>query len=613
METWDTANGPIPGGRWDSPQGGYQWQSGQAPATQAQTPQYGDNPTPTSPPPGVSGTFNSLIAPPSGTTTTPAPSTPAPISGGNMAALQQLFASQGGDPNNAATFNAFVSRVESQFGIAPGNMGAGLPTDFAARYNPNGTAPHPVGYNPANQTSGGVTQATVNAPGGNYNQTQNANQTGGFNTTGATTNTANQTTGGTSDQNTTGNVDTTNRQSGTQTGTIGNVGTTSGTQTGTIGNVGTSSGTQTGTQNTTTGGTTTAAGQTTNRPIDTLGFGGLLQGAATGAAANDATRNSFLTDVIQTGGQGFSSQVDQAVRNSLTGAQMTGAGDSARARAAGYAGAQVARNNMGERLSAAGQLAGPTALTSLSTAANPYIGQQQSTQGSTNATGFSNLVNDLANTQNTNNVQTQNLANTGTSNNTQTQNLANTATNIGSQSSTGSTNGATTGFSNLVGSGTETTGGTATGASSSAAGGTIPQAQQVSTGGGGCVLCTAATELGLYHNLRILRRVIAFKLTSSAYTSASRGYFFLFTPLAVWLLRHPRIAAWLYPLSRAVVYQELRLSGRRLPRSEWASFVHDIGHWLCHWVGRVFPVPRHVKSPEIERIARKNNVWFSLT
>ncbi len=23
METWDTANGPIPSGRWDSPTGGY--------------------------------------------------------------------------------------------------------------------------------------------------------------------------------------------------------------------------------------------------------------------------------------------------------------------------------------------------------------------------------------------------------------------------------------------------------------------------------------------------------------------------------------------------------------------------------------------------------------
>lgn len=615
---------PVPSGRWGSLQdlANYRYINGYAnlpglPSATIAGPAPASPRTNTNPTISMSGGFGNLIQNGTAGGTTGGTGTdtagPTPTAGaGAGPQLMQMWIAQGGDPTNSQAYNDWTGRVMQQFGVSTWEA---LPSDFATRYNPTGNAPHPVGYTPPPPTTtGGVAQATAQG-GGNYNQNQNANQTGQFNTTGTTNNTQNQTSGGTQNQTTSGSTNTTQNTTGTQTGTIGNVGSSTSTQTGTIGNVGNTVNTQTGTQNTTTGQNTTATGTTTSRPIDTLGFGGLIQNAATGAQATDAQRNAFLRDVIATGGSGFNSQVEQAVRGSLTGPQMTGAGNSAQARAAGYAGAQVARNNMGERLAAAGQLVGPTALTNLAGAAQPYIGQEQTTSGSTSATGFNNLVNNLTNATASNNTQTQNLQNASTSNNTQTQNLANTSNTTGTQNTTGSSNTATTGFNNLVASGKETTDGTAKGASSSAAAGNIPQAHQVSTGGGGgCVLCTAGVELGLWRNLRVLRRVIDYKLNTArdVYTPAARGYFFLFTPLAAWLLGHARIAAWLAPLARAVVYQELRLSGRRLPRRLWASFVHDTGHWLCHWVGKLPFLPGRVISPEIERIARKNNIWFQL-
>lgn len=560
---------------------------------------------------------------------------------------------------------------------------------------PAAAAAQPVAPPPTPATSPAL-------PTGNFSQGQNAQQTGAFNTQGLTNTNQAQTTSQANSQQQTGfnnligtnaqqqqqaqqslggsnqstqNYGTTAQQQaqqGTtaqqqqQVGATAQQGQTTGTQqqqgvtgetsqqqqnqTGTTNQVGTNVAHETGNVNT--------SGTQTTRANDSLGFGALLQGQQGNAQATDASRNAFLTDFVNTGGSGFNSQVDQAVRNSLTGPQMTGAGDSARARASGYAAAQIARNNAGERLSAAQQLAGPTAVEQLSTTANPYIGQTTSTTGNenrdlvtrsdsnvagTNSTsgnttgstqGFSNLIGSNTGTSNTTGQSTEasNMTgqNAGTSattgqqqgtSNTQATNFQNLLSqmqsagqNTQNQTSGSNTTGTQQGFSSLIGSTAEQQKGNASGTSSQQAAGQIPQAQQVSTGGGGCVLCTAGIELGLWRNTRLLRRVIDYKLNTarSVYRPAARGYFFLFTPLAAWLLSHPRIASWLAPLAKAVVYQELRLSGRRLPRSEWASFVHDCGHTLCHWIGK-FPVPGRVTDPRIESIARKNNIWFSLS
>lgn len=532
-------------------------------------------PPPTSqvvPPPSTGG-FSGLTSPPPAQvtpppsttqTTTTVPTGPSVGSG----AYQQLLAkyqSLGGQdvntPEGQQAFNDWSGNVTRQFGVTSWEQ---LPTDWANRFDPNASVPHPVGWTPAT-TGTGATTATV--PGQNYAQNQAGNQSGQFSTAGQTNTQQNQLTGQATSQNQTGVSDT--ASTGTQN--------TTGTQASTGG------GTQTNVGNTITANTATTT------PNDTLGFGQLLKSQAAGVGASDTARMGTLTNLMQNGDPALQSQVDQAVRQSLTGPQATGSGESARARLGGYAAAQVGRQSAGTQLAAAQQLAGPTGLATLSTAANPFLGSTtsnvgtQGTTGTSTGTNFSNLVN------NSNTISNQNST-TGTSQNTI---------------------GTTAGFSNLTGQQNEANSGTATGQSSQAATGQIPQAQQISTGGG-CVLCTAAIELGLFNSLRVLRKVIDFKLRNRHFDSAARGYFFLFTPLARWLLGHRTLATALYPLARAVVYEELRVVGRKLPFKLWAFAVHWTGHFVCHLIGKL-PVKGHVSDPVIESIAKKNNIWFSLS
>ena len=433
------------------------------------------------------------------------------------------------DPNikELAQFNSlsdYLTHMNGGQAFDPAPAGSGTDTTIQPAVTPS-TVPTPVdttagsaGFSQLNPT---VTPATATG-GGNYSQTQNANQGGQFQTTGNTEQT----------------------QAQTVTGEQKNTGTTSGQ-----------------TSQATTGTTTTT-------PTDTLGLGALLKAEAPTVAASDAARSDFLTDTMNTGGSQLGSQVDQAVRNSLSGEGMAGAGDSARARAAGYAGAQIGRNNMDQRLAASSQLAGGTGMSSLLGASTPLIGSSQTSSGNS-------LTNALQNNESTVNS------------------IANTL-----------------GFSKL----NETNAGSSAATSSQAAAGEIPQGQQVQTGsGGGCVLCTAAIELNLFHGLRLLRRVINHKLNTAwpSFRNAARGYFFLFTPVAKYLLHHRRLAQLLWPLAKMTVYEELRISGRRLPFKLVPWFVHWTGHGVCSLVGRL-PVPGRVTDPTILELAQKHNILFTV-
>lgn len=459
------------------------------------------------------------------------------------------------------------------------------------------------------------TQAPApNVYGGNYNQVQNATQLGQFGTVGQNY----QQQSGTTGQQQTG----TNQTTGTQnTAQQQNQATTQQQQQ----NQATQSQqqqAQTGTsqqqqaQDSRTTGTTTqqTQGQESQRAVDTYGFGQLLRDQAGQVGASDADRTAWLKDTMQTGGSGFNSQIDQAVRQSQTGPGMTGAGDSSRARRAAYTAAEVGRTNLNQRLAAAEQLAGPTGLASLSTAANPYIGRDTTSSGT--GTTFQDLLT----------KGTTNTTGTNTSQGTTSGTQLSQGTTFGTSNMTGNTNTQsltdqlqktaqnTTGFQDLVTKGAETQAGTTLGQSSQAGVGQIPQGQPVKTGG--CVLCTAAVEMKLpkANMLRVLRRVINHKLNvdRSAFASASRGYFAIFTPFARWLLTHPVIALVLWPFARAVVYEELRVSGRRLPWKPVAWGVHWLGHTFCAAVGSFFPVRGYVTDPVITEIARKNNILFEV-
>lgn len=444
-----------------------------------------------------------------------------------------------------------------------------------------------AGVNTTTNPDGSVTTT----PAGNYSQNQTGVQAGNFSTTGNTQ----QKTGGVTINDLTSLATAVNNQN-QKTG-----GTTQGTQNTT--GVQNTTGTQT--QSTGQSGVTATSGSTTSRPVDTLGFGELLKGQAGQVGANDVGRSAFLNDVMTTGGTQLGSQVDQAVRNAVSGPRLTGGGDSAQARAAGYAGAEIGRNNLDQRLAASNQLAGPTGLATLSTAANPFIGKQESTTGLQASTGGT----------------------TGTT------------TNTGSTTNAGTTNqsGSTTGFSDLMGSSTNTnqqagktstsgfqntqdnTTGNAASTTGASAAGQIPQGQQVSTGGGGCIVCTVGIERGLWKNKRILRRVVKYKVQTAhaRFRHAARGYFFLFTPFAKALLssRWSWLAYFVMPVAKAIVYEELRVSERRLPFKLRPWFYHWTWHTVCDIVGRSvqkLPIPDHVADPTLTEIGERHGVFFKV-
>lgn len=473
--------------------------------------------------------------------------------------------------NPQSGYQSFYGSLENYLHDAiPAN---GSPQEVAAYQTASGGAGATTGTTANGST---VTPATV-AGGGNYNQNQAANQAGAFNTNTSTAANSAQTSG----------QATNTAQTGVQNTTGTNQQSTTNAQNQTTGGTTATNQTQTGQTNT--------AGVSTTGVNDTLGLGALLKSAAPQAQANDTTRNAFLTDVVNTGGSQFGSQVDQAVRNSLTGPQMTGTGDSARARAAGYAGAEVGRTNLGNRLNAASQLAGPSSLTSLVSAGNPYLGSSTSTTGSQNTLG--SLTGSQIQTGFNNLVGTSNTAGANTQNTSSAQNTASSQA----------------GYQNTAQQQNANESGTASGASSQAAAGQIPQAQQVSTGGGGCVVCTAGLHHGVFRHRRILQRVIRYKLQQkwSTYRHAARGYFFLFTPFARWLLSHPRATRTVIPLASAVVYDELRTSGRGVPFKLWPWLLHQFWHFGCKVVGRL-PVPDHVTDTTVLEAAKAHNVLFQV-
>lgn len=543
------------------------------------------------------------------------------------------------DPNVAgiAEYGTLDQYLQANYGNTPfeaepaspppaPNSGAGT-GDWTDLVNQNPTPP------PTSTPT--VTTPTVTANGGNYNQTQNANQAGQFATVGNSTQQSKQTSGqtgtqssaGTQSQNQqmdSGQSTTTNQQlSGTQASNINQQTSNTGTST-TNQNVGTS-GTQTTTgADTTTGRDVQSTNQTaTQNAIDALGFGALLRNQAGTVQANDAARSGFLQDVMTTGGSGFNAQIDQAVRQALTGPQTTGAGDSARARMASYAASDVARNNLSQRLAAAEQLSGPTGLANLSTAANPYIGTSNTTTG-TNTADTNRTTNSAATTNSNQNqnvfgrTQTDQRENvSGSTLTNQNQNTAGMTNTSGWQNLVNNMTSANTGVSsqsgwqNLLAQSAENQSGSTSAASSQAGAGNIPEGQPVKTGG--CVLCTAGIELKFWKLHRVLRKVIGYKLGPgwNRFRLAARGYFAVFGPFANWLLDHPDVAKVLAPLARKVVYEELRVSGRKLSFRLDAWLTHWIGDTFCRFVG-LFPVAGYVKETRILDIARREGILFEV-
>lgn len=395
--------------------------------------------------------------------------------------------------------------------------------------------------------------------GGNTNQVQGGFQTGSFGTTGKTQQT------GTNEQSAVTN----------QSGVTNTSGTTN--QTGTSN--------QTGQTKTTTDQTATSTG--TRKVDDTLGFGRLLQSQQGVAASNDANRNAFLTDLVNTGGKQFQDQVNFSANRALSGPGMVGVGDGARGRVAGAAVGDVARNNLSQRLEASGQLAGPTAVGRLAEQGAAYNGE--TTTGTTRTTGTS-----VADTTGTTNFN-QSGTNTGVSNTNNT------------------TNSNSLGLTNLLG--TETNQGTSNAASSQVATGQVPEGKTTSGGGGGCMVCTMYVDGGNMHPGAV-RRGVLYKLTNlDAYRNNVEGYM-LYGPWIVrFLTKHRAASVWFRPVARGILYEECRLASPTRHRFR-------VGPYVAHklflgvsvpfaYLGRALKHTGRVEDATVEAMLRRNRLFYT--
>lgn len=417
----------------------------------------------------------------------------------------------------------------------PGNQAAAVPTQ-AVPPGPDMSALVAPGTPPPLTTPG---LPALNTLGGNYGTNQVGGQTGGYTSQGNT----NQTQMGNQSTNTNQNQNTTQNSTGTQ---VNN------------------------------GVTTTAGGTTNKSTVDTpFDLSALVNQQLGTSGTTDTNRNNFLTDFMQNGGTGFNSQVDQAVRQAGSGS--IGAGESGQARTAGYAAANVARNNAGDRLAAASQLAGPTATGQTISTFSPLFGKTD--------TGTNNSV----------------AGTTGTTNST--------GQTTGNSNTTGSSN--TLDLQKLVGS--ETGSGTATGQSSQQAGGLVPQGQPVQSGG--CVVCTAYVAKGMMKPGAVRRACVYKRNNWSRYGTSLSGYLFYGPFIARAVLYSDEFAQNLRPLARAVLYHEVHLSAPT--RVHWKllpSIAHTVFDILSYPVGLIVNLcggHKHIRQADIRALLKSQNLEFT--
>jgi len=516
----------------------------------------------------------------------------------NYPQLLEIYQRTTGKPGQDDAFNQWVQGIVNASGSQQGVEG--IPADFlntpaGQQYVTQNTtvAPGTVTPNPhagadmdltnlvtppAAPTVPSFTPIGPGAGAQGYSQNEAGAQSGNYTSQGNTL----QTQAGTQNQTTTGQQNTTGSQ--TNTGTQA----TNQTQTGQTATTGQQ--TDTGTQ-ATTGQSTTTTG--VNTPFD---LSGLVNSQIASAGEQDAAKTGFLTDFMQTGGTGFNSQVDQAIRGSLTGAQMTGAGDSARARAAGYGAAQVARNNAGERLQAASMLGGPSGVSQNVSALTPLMGKTENT--ATSGTAATN-----------NTSQTQQLQDTASK-------LLGQVNTTGQQDTTGSNTSAGTSntmdLQKLVGS--ENQSGTAGGQSISQGTGVAPAGQQVKSGG--CVVCTAYVSKGQMKPGAV-RRACRFKQANwHKYGTSLTGYLLWGPFIARAVLYSEWSARIIRPLARAVLYEEVRLSAPTRLRKRWDAYItHEVFDLLSWPVGALMiavGMDADVRDRQIKAMLVRQNLNFSL-
>lgn len=363
-------------------------------------------------------------------------------------------------------------------------------------------------------------------------------------------------------------------QGGAQQGVFNTQGSTSGAQTQQQANQSNTTGTQsqatTGTQNQNTSSTGSTTGLTTTAGqhgvTDTLGFGQLLQGQAPAAQTNDANRNAYLNDLVNTGGSGFNQQVDAAVRQSQSGPGMQGVGQSGQDRAAAYATEAVARDNQNQRLAASSQLAGPTATQTLASAGNPYLGSTD--------TGVQANVGTQQGQQNTTGTSTSNTSGTSSQNTSSLGNLFSSSLENQSQAGTSAAN------------------------NTQIAAGNQPE-QGSSKSGGGSVVCTALVERGMLDRVIANAEVDYIKENWDTFKRAAKGYYSFGLPIAKWVRRSKVVAVLCWPLASACAKEAARRHGLPIKQRWWRMVAYAGFFVVCDTIGRFVRKEPRITDVEI--------------
>jgi hypothetical protein len=223
--------------------------------------------------------------------------------------------------------------------------------------------------------------------------------------------------------------------------------------------------------------------------------------------------------------------MDTAIRASQSG-QVQNSGENAKARIGAYAAEKVAQDNQNLRLSAAQQLAGPTAVTTLAGAGNPYLGQTATNTNVGNITGTT-ANNNVSNTtgSTTNNTNTVGNTTTAGTQNTAQQNQTAGTTNSATQSQQLQNT-----LSKLLSNETSDQQGVSGGLTSVNSVGKQPVQQ---SGGGMSVICTVLQKHGLLDTELVRAEVAYFRASKDKHFNAWKAYYAWGRKFAKWLDGRP--------------------------------------------------------------------------
>ncbi len=138
--------------------------------------------------------------------------------------------------------------------------------------------------------------------------------------------------------------------------------------------------------------------------------------------------------------------------------------------------------------------------------------------------------------------------------------------------------------------------------------------QETSSGGGGCYVSSVMAVDGCIGK-RSIRRAVAYKLYERKDKFMPIGYSLIGPAIARGCVKWDWMFYLFLPLVRAVLYEELRLSGchLRFRLSAWGA--HLAFHWSTSclgWFGALFGRSFETRDKALKQLLQQHNLYFSL-